>query len=198
MRLDPASVHPDPVVQLRAWYEEAVARGVAQPEAMTVATVDDDGNPDARTVLLRDLTPDGVVFYTNLASAKARHLAARPHAAAVLHWREIGRQVRLRGPVRPVDDATADRYWATRPRGHQVGAWASPQSEVVVAAELDARVREVEARFAGRPVPRPLSWGGYVVRIDVLELWEHRPDRLHDRVRYRRERGAWVRERLAP
>jgi pyridoxamine 5'-phosphate oxidase len=198
VRLDPASVHPDPVAQLRDWYEDAVARGAVQPEAMTVATVDDDGEPDARTVLLRGFAPDGVVFYTNLASAKGRHLASRPYAAAVLHWRETGRQVRLRGPVRPVDDATADRYWATRPRGHQVSAWASPQSEVVAAAELDARVRAVEARFAGRAVPRPSFWGGYVVRIDVLELWEHRPDRLHDRVRYRRERGAWVRERLAP
>lgn len=198
MRLGPETVDPDPLVQLRRWYEDAVAVGVTQPDAMTIATVAADGSPDARTVLLRGFTDDGVVFYTNLASAKARQLAARPAAAAVLHWREVGRQVRLRGPVRPVDRATADRYWASRPRGHQIGAWASPQSEVVDAAMLERRAGEIRARFGDGEVPRPPFWGGFVIAVGELECWEHRPDRLHDRVRYRRDGTGWIRERLAP
>jgi len=198
MRLGPETVDPDPLVQLRRWYDDAVARGVEQPDAMTVATVAADGAPDARTVLLRGFTDDGVVFYTNLASAKARQIQARPAAAAVLHWREVGRQVRIRGSVRPVDGATADRYWASRPRGHQISAWASPQSEAVDLATLERRVREVDARFGDGEVPRPPFWGGFVVAVGELECWERGPDRLHDRVRYRRGGAEWIRERLAP
>jgi pyridoxamine 5'-phosphate oxidase len=153
----------------------------------------------ARTVLLRGLDERGFVFFTNLESEKGSQLVANPRAALVFHWREQERQVRVVGPVGRVDDAEAARYWESRPRGHRVSAWASPQSEVVDRAELEARVAEVEARFAGRNLPLPPFWGGFVVGVDELECWQGRPDRLHDRVRYRPDgHGGWLRERLAP
>jgi pyridoxamine 5'-phosphate oxidase len=195
--LDPTTVDLDPITQFRRWYDDALAAGVRQPEAMTLATVGADGAPDARTVLLRGLDERGFAFYTNLESAKAEQLTADPRAALVFHWREIERQVRVQGRVARLSDDDATQYWATRPRGHRLGAWASPQSEVVDAAALAERVAEVEARFATADPPLPPFWGGYVVGVDVLELWQGRKDRLHDRVRYRTVEGAWTRERLA-
>jgi pyridoxamine 5'-phosphate oxidase len=197
--LDVDGVDPDPVRQFEHWYDDARAAGVRQPEAMTVATVDAHGRPAARTLLLRGLDERGFVFYTNLESAKANDLASHPYAALVFHWRELERQVRIAGPVAlvGVDDAT--RYWATRPRGHRVAAWASPQSRVVGSrAELDRLVGVVEARFADDDPPLPPFWGGYVVAVDELELWQGRPFRLHDRIRYRRDGSRYVIERLAP
>src|SRR5437016_5365000 len=142
MRLTPATVAGDPVVQFRTWYDDAVAAGVRQPDAMTLATASADGAVSARTVLMRGLDERGVVFFTNLESAKAHDLAANPRAALVFHWREVERQVRIVGPVArcPADDAA--RYWATRPLGHRLGAWASPQSRVLDAAELDRRLED--------------------------------------------------------
>ncbi len=197
--LEPESVERDPIAQFRRWYDEAVAGGVAQPDAMTLATATADGAVSARTVLLRGLDERGFAFFTNLESAKGAELAANPRAALVFHWREQERQVRVVGTVGRVDDADAARYWESRPRGHRVSAWASPQSEVVNRAELEARVAEVEARFVEQDPPLPPFWGGYVLSVDELECWQGRPDRLHDRVRYRRDRlGGWIRERLAP
>ena len=197
--LEPESVEPDPIAQFRRWYDDAVAAGVAQPDAMTLATATPDGAVSARTVLLRGLDERGFAFFTNLESAKGAELATNPRAALVFHWREQERQVRVVGAVGRVDDADAARYWESRPRGHRVGAWASPQSEVVDRAELEARVAELEARFADQDPPLPSFWGGYVVGVEELECWPGRPDRLHDRVRYRRDRlGGWIRERLAP
>jgi pyridoxamine 5'-phosphate oxidase len=196
--LDPATVDADPTTPFRRWYDEAVAAGVRQPEAMTLATAGADGAPDARTVLLRGLDDRGFAFYTNLESAKAEQLAADPRAALVFHWREVERQVRVQGRVARLSDDDATQYWQTRPRGHRLSAWASPQSEVVDAAALAARVAAVEARFATTDPPLPPFWGGYVVGIEVLELWQGRKDRLHDRVRYRTRNGAWICERLAP
>jgi pyridoxamine 5'-phosphate oxidase len=198
MNLAPDAVAADPIEQFRAWLDEATSAGVRQPDAMTLATADADGNVSARTVLLRGLDGRGVVFYTNLESAKAVELAARPRAALVFHWRELERQVRIVGPVTRVPDAEAERYWANRPRGHRLGAWASPQSTVVDAATLAARVQDVETRFAGVDPPLPPFWGGYVVGVDELELWQGRPDRLHERVRYRRIAEGYTREQLAP
>jgi pyridoxamine 5'-phosphate oxidase len=197
--LDPNTVDPDPIAQFRRWYDAAIRAGVRQPDAMTLATVTAEDEPVARTVLLRGLDDRGFAFYTNLESAKARELARHPIAALVFHWRELERQVRVTGTVARigVDEATA--YWNSRPRGHRVSAWASPQSEVVDADLLAALVAEVESRFADSEPPLPPFWGGYVVGVDTLELWQGRTDRLHDRVRYRRTAaGTWVRERLAP
>jgi pyridoxamine 5'-phosphate oxidase len=197
--LGPETVDPDPIVQFEHWYDEARVSGVRQPDAMTLATTTDDGAPDARTVLLRGLDGRGFAFYTNLESAKARELAANPRAALVFHWREQERQVRVTGRITqlPVEEAT--RYWEQRPRGHRISASASPQSEVVDAAELEARVAAIEEQYADADPPLPPFWGGYLLAPDTLELWQGRTDRLHDRVRYRRDgSGGWIRERLAP
>jgi pyridoxamine 5'-phosphate oxidase len=192
-------VLPDPVEQFRRWYSQAHAAGVRQPEAMTLATAAAGGGVSARTVLLRGVDERGFVFYTNFESTKGRELAADPRAALVFHWREQERQVRVVGVVTRVALDEATRYWDDRPRGHRISAWASPQSDVVDLATLEARVAEVEARFAHDDPPLPPFWGGYRVAVDELECWQGRKDRLHDRVRYRRDgSGGWVRERLAP
>jgi len=189
----------DPIVQFRRWYDEAVISGVRQPDAMTLATAMPDGMVSARTVLMRGLDDRGFAFYTNLESDKADQLTANPRAALVFHWRELERQVRVVGPVRRLDHDEAARYWATRPRGHQLSAWASPQSRVIDASALEARRAEIEERFAGLEPPLPPFWGGFVVGVDELECWQGRPDRLHERVRYRRrDAETWQREQLAP
>jgi len=188
----------EPIVQFRRWFDDAVAAAVRQPEAMTLATATPDGRVSARTVLLRGLDERGFAFYTNLDSPKAVDLETHPRAALVFHWREVERQVRVVGLVTRVPEDEAVRYWATRPRGHRLSAWASPQSEVVDEAMLDERVASIEARFAGVEPPLPPFWGGYVVGVEELELWQGRPDRLHDRARYRRSGDRWVVERLAP
>jgi pyridoxamine 5'-phosphate oxidase len=197
--LTPDSVDPDPIVQFGRWFDAARAAEVRQPDAMTVATSTPAGEVSARTVLLRGLDARGFVFYTNFESAKSEELHANPMAALVFHWREQERQVRVSGPVTTVSDPEADAYWATRPRGHRISAWASPQSEVIEAATLAIRTDDTEARFADVDVPRPPFWGGFRVAPAVVEFWQGRPDRMHDRVRYRRgEDGAYTRERLAP
>jgi pyridoxamine 5'-phosphate oxidase len=203
-------VDPDPFVQFREWFADAGAHGAPQPEAMTVASADAAGHPSARVVLLRGLDDRGFTFYTNYGSRKADELDANPHAAIVFHWHVVGRQVRATGTVERVSTEESDEYWATRPRGSQIGAWASAQSAVVSGrAVLEAAAAEYEARFAdddvaGGAVPRPPDWGGYRVVPDTIELWQHRDDRLHDRLRYKRVGASadgswtWVLERLQP
>ena len=188
----------DPIAQFAAWFERA-AREAPLPDAMTLATVDAAGEPDARMVLLKGVDAEGFRFFTNYESAKAGQLAAGGAGALVVYWRELDRQVRVRGTVERLDEAGSDAYFATRSRESQLGAWASPQSQPIDTREaLDARVREAEARFADGEVPRPEHWGGYLVRPRTIEFWQGQVGRLHDRFRYTRDGAGWRIERLAP
>ena len=197
--LDLGDLSPDPVEQLRHWYDQAERAGVTEPNAMVVSTVDDNGLPDSRVVLARNIDADGVTFYTNRTSAKGLQLAVNSVAAAVFAWLELHRQVRIRGRVMHADDATSDAYFASRPRDSQIGAWASEQSTVLSDRdELDRRYDVARRRFEGVDVPRPPHWGGYVLGVEAIEFWQGRPNRLHDRFRYSRTRDEWVIERLSP
>jgi pyridoxamine 5'-phosphate oxidase len=195
------TVAPDPITQFRRWFDDALAApSVAEPNAMTLATVDPSGAPTARTVLLKGCDECGFVFYTNYDSAKGRDLSARPRAALVFFWAALERQVRVTGAVAPTGADESDAYFASRPRGSQLGAWASRQSALAGGrAELEASLAETEARFAGGPVPRPPGWGGYRLAPEAVEFWQGRPNRLHDRLRYvRADGGGWRLERLWP
>jgi len=198
--LDDDAVAPTWFGQLQAWFAEAVAEeSVVEPNAIQLATADPSGRPSVRTVLVKGMSEDGLVFYTNYTSAKARDLHANPQAAAVFAWLPLQRQVRLAGRVAEVDRATTEAYFATRPRGSQLGAWASPQSQVVASrAALDQLAADAARRFGDGPVPAPPFWGGYLLTPDEVEFWQGRVDRLHDRIRFRRVGTGWVRERLAP
>jgi pyridoxamine 5'-phosphate oxidase len=197
---DVEDADPDPIVQFERWYAEAADAGLTEPNAMALATVDERGRPQSRIVLLRGIGPDGFRFYTNLESAKGRELAAHPYASLTFGWLDLHRQVRVSGPVRRLAAEDEDAYFATRPRGHRLGAWASPQSDVLAGRdELERLFTDVDDRFAGvEDVPRPPFWGGYLVEPETIEFWQGRVNRLHDRLRYRRADGAWVIERLAP
>lgn len=197
--MDEHTLAENPYAQFALWLAEAAATELAHPDAMTLATVGRTGRPTARMVLLRGHDARGLVFFTNRKSAKAGDLADNPQAALVFHWPPLERQVRVEGAVEAVSEDEADAYFATRPRGSRVAAWASPQSRPLASRdELERMVAEVESRFLGVDVPRPAFWGGYRVVADVFEFWRGRPDRLHDRVRYERTGDAWRRFRLSP
>lgn len=198
--LDENVVAPTWLDQLRLWFTDATADPtVVEANSMQLATVDTTGRPSVRTVLVKGFDEHGVVFYTNYESAKARDLDATPYAAGVLVWLSLERQVRVSGPVTRVERAETEAYFAVRPRGSQLSAWASPQSRVVPSrVELEDGLRAVEARFAGSEVPAPPNWGGYRIGPEVVEFWQGRADRLHDRIRFRLDDDGWVIERLAP
>jgi pyridoxamine 5'-phosphate oxidase len=196
--VDEHDLAPDPMTSLRAWLLEAAAASSA-PQEMTLATSTADGRPSARIVLLRGVDDRGPTFFTNRDSRKGRELAANPRAALVLHWWQLGRQVRVEGHVEEVEQAVSEAYWATRPRPSRIAAWASAQSRTLPNRDaLDASYADAEERFGGGDVPLPPFWGGFRVVPDVVEFWTHRDDRLHDRIRYVRSGDAWRRERLAP
>ncbi|HEV3143572.1 MAG TPA: pyridoxamine 5'-phosphate oxidase, partial [Gemmataceae bacterium] len=190
----------DPMQQFRQWLDQALAAALTEATALTLATCTLDGRPSARIVLLKGIDERGFVFFTNYDSRKGKELAANPRAALVCFWADLERQIRIEGRVEKITPEESDAYHRTRPRGSQLGAWTSYQSEVIAGREvLEERLRELEARFGDGEVPRPPHWGGYRLVPEVIEFWQGRPNRLHDRIRYRRlDSGQWVMERLAP
>lgn len=196
--LDRDDLDPSPFVQWHRWYDDAVAAELPEPHAMVIGTSTDD-LPDARVVLARAVDAAGIVFYGNYDSAKGRQLDEHPVASAVFPWLGLHRQARVRGRVVVQSPAESDAYFASRPRDSQIGAWASPQSQVITdRRELDERVAALERRFADGDVPRPPHWGGWVLRPETFEFWQGRPNRLHDRFRYTRRGDGWIIDRLAP
>ena len=197
--LERTDLDDDPIVQWTRWYEQAASAGVAEPNAMSLATIDAAGAPDSRVVLARGADQRGFVFYSNLTSAKGQQLGANPVASAVFAWLDLHRQVRVRGTVSRVDDSESDAYFASRPRGSQLGAWASPQSQPIAdRSQLERMVADRTKEFEGREVPRPEYWGGWLLSPISMEFWQGRPSRLHDRFRYDRIDGGWAITRLAP
>lgn len=197
--LDESSIDRDPIRLFRTWLDDAVQIGLKLPEAMTLATATRDGRVSARVVLLKQVDEDGFVFYTNYRSAKARELDSNPYAALVFYWSHFDRQVRIEGPVERTSKEESLTYFRTRPRDSQIGAWASPQSEVIRSRELlDARVLELEQLYCDRDVDCPEHWGGYRVKPNRIEFWKGRLGRLHDRMVYEREGPGWKISRLAP
>lgn len=191
---------PDPLVAFARWFETAQAEsGLTFPNATCLSTVNAQGRPEARIVLLKGHDERGFLFFTNYRSTKARSLEARPFAALTFYWERLGRQVRVAGSVEALPAGESDAYFATRPRVSRIGAWASAQSEPLESrAALEARFREIEARYAGGDVPRPPHWGGYVVRPERIEFWQEGEGRLHDRIVYRRSDAGWETVRLNP
>jgi len=198
-RLSERTFHSNPIQQFRRWFRAAERAGLPEPNAMTLATTTRSGRPSARMVLLKGIDERGFLFFTNYESRKGRELTENPHAALVFYWHEVNRQVRVTGRVSKLPAAESDAYFATRPLGSQIAALASRQSSVIPSrGALGARYRKLEIGYPDGDPPRPINWGGYCVHPDEIEFWQQGPNRLHDRLRYRKSRGAWILERLSP
>jgi len=198
--LDIADTQANPIDQFAIWFEEAQKAEVKEPNAFTLSTINAQGRPRGRVVLLKGFDMEGFVFYTNYNSAKAQELLAHPYAAITFLWHDLERQVRIEGAIEKVSAALSEEYFQSRPRKSQIGAWASPQSTVITdRAVLETEMERLDQEYAASEIlPRPLHWGGYLVRPDLIEFWQGRRSRLHDRVQYRLENGQWVKELLAP
>ena len=194
-----ADIHPNPIQQFQAWFDQAVEANLLEPNAMTLATASPNGTPSARIVLLKGVDQRGFVFYTNYNSQKGQELAANPQAALVFLWGELERQVRVAGAVEKIADQETEAYFNSRPHSSQLGAWASDQSCVIPNREgLEQRLTDLTEQYQDQAVPRPLHWGGFRVIPQEIEFWQGRPSRLHDRLRYRLEADHWIVERLSP
>jgi pyridoxamine 5'-phosphate oxidase len=198
--LSETQAHSNPFEQFKLWFDQAVAAQLPEPNAMTIATATLDGKPSARMVLLKDCDERGFVFYTNYQSNKGQQLIENPWGAIVFWWAQLERQVRIEGRVEKVSDAESDEYFNSRPIGSQLGAWASNQSQVVESREvLERQLEQLKEEYENKDVPRPPHWGGFRVIPDEIEFWQGRPNRLHDRLLYRRgENGSWIIQRLSP
>ena len=193
------AMEADPMAMFARWLEEAIAAEIDEPNAMTIATATPDGSPSARVVLLKEMRGDGFIFFTNYLSRKGMELENNPRAALLFDWHPVALQVRIEEGVEQLSPEESDAYYLSRPENARIGAWSSPQSRVVRdRAELDALQREVEQRFAQEPLPRPIHWGGYLVRPTMIEFWQGRPDRMHDRLVYIKTEEGWSLHRLAP
>ncbi len=197
--LHESTVDDDAIVQLQRWLDEAYRANIPEPNAMVLSSVGPNGQPSSRVVLLRKVEAGGLVFYTGYRSRKAGELHGNSRAALLFYWPELERQIRIEGSAEQVSHEQSDEYFASRPRGHQLSAWASEQSEIIESRELlEGRLQDYQARFEGEPVPRPHSWGGYIVNPSRVEFWQGRPNRLHDRLLYTREARVWKIVRLSP
>ncbi|MEO7800877.1 MAG: pyridoxamine 5'-phosphate oxidase [Ginsengibacter sp.] len=198
--LDENEVDADPIPQFAKWWKAATESKIVEPNAMTLATCSAAGAPSARIVLLKTFTNKGFIFFTNYESRKGAEIQENPKAALIFFWKELERQVRIEGTVSKISEDDSDEYFASRPNGSKIGAWSSPQSKVIIYRDiLDENVKQFETRFAnGNTIDRPPYWGGYIVEPKMMEFWQGRPSRLHDRIRYSAEKTGWKIERLAP
>jgi pyridoxamine 5'-phosphate oxidase len=198
--LDESTVHPDPFVQFRAWFDAALKADFEEPNAMTLSTVASSGKPSSRMVLLKSYDEQGFVFFTNYNSQKGQELAQNPRAALLFWWDKMDRQIQVEGEVEKISEQESSEYFNSRPRGSQLGAWVSNQSAVIAGREvLVNRIEQLSKEYEGREIPRPPYWGGYRVKPLVFEFWQGRPNRLHDRLQYRKlADGSWIIERLSP
>ncbi len=197
--LDEKDVVDDPIAQFQTWWDEAIASNAAEVNAMTLATSTKDGKPSARTVLLKGIHKNGFVFFTNYESKKGIEIAGNPHVALLFFWKELERQVRIEGRIEKIDAAESDEYFASRPIESRIGAWTSPQSQVIPDRQfLEDKEKAIETEFRNKEIPRPQNWGGYVVIPEMMEYWQGRPGRLHDRILYTLDGTGWKKERLAP
>ena len=197
--LEEREISPDPIVQFRKWFDQAVHAQVNEPNAMHLATITNDGRPSGRVVLLKGLDETGFSFFTNYQSNKGKELEDRPACCLTFFWPELERQVRIEGVTERLDELTSEKYFHSRPRGSQIGAWASPQSAVIKNRSiLEERAAELEQKFGDGTIPKPKQWGGYKVKPFLIEFWQGRSDRLHDRIRYILNEKKWEYRRLAP